>query len=227
MNSRVCARERRFYAGLRSDVLSALSDAVVYSVRGPGRSGARGLSFCYPTNFSAEELDIYARNFPMPTYLAYLDAINDWSAPDWVYEYVEPVPDIDTIEDFRIAAVKRISEGGIPGLDMEGTASNIDDVYYRLYRLDEETGNVLRLGRTNCGSEAWGEDYHTLFRASDPTHWPAVDGTLFCMDLIQTQYDQRLYNVPVQINSQNSILRCGRVISYSEEDGNRVSDYEI
>ena len=55
---------------LMDELIGALSDAVVYTVRGPGRSAARGLSFCYPAGSSAEELDTYAKNFPMPAYLA-------------------------------------------------------------------------------------------------------------------------------------------------------------
>lgn len=153
--------------GLRSDLLNALSDAVVYSVRGPGRSGALGLSFCYPTDFTPQELDIYAQNFPMPAYLAFLDAITDWEAPDWVFEHTDPIPDIDSIEAFRIKAVKRMSKNGMPALDMDDSHANIDSVYYCLYRLDEETGDVIRLGRTDCGIETWGEDYDLLYRATD------------------------------------------------------------
>ena len=213
--------------GLRSELLNTLSETIVYSVRGPGRSGARGLSFCYPTDFDVEEMDIYAKNFPMPNYLAYLDAINDWKAPGWVYEQVEPVPDVDTIASFRIKAVKRMSARGMPGLDMYSSLGSIDDVCYRLYRLDPETGEVVRLGRTDCGIETWGEDYRDLFTATDPTHWPSVDGVLFCMDLVQSRLDSKLYNVPVQLDSQNSVLRCGRVVSYSEDGSKRLSSYTV
>ena len=37
---------------LVSRILNALSEAVDYCVRGPGRSEARGLTFCYPADFS-------------------------------------------------------------------------------------------------------------------------------------------------------------------------------
>ena len=212
---------------MRGDLLKALSEAVTYSVRGPGRSGARGLSFCYTTDFSPEELEKYSKNFPQPEYLAYLDAITDWHAPGWVFEHVEPVPDIDSLEAFRLLAVKMMTESGMPALDMSDSMDIIDSVYYRLYKLDEETGNLIRLGRTGCAEVTWNQGFNTLFRANDPVHWPAVDGVLFCMDLIQSQFDQRLYNIPVQINSQNSILRCGRVIRYSSGNTYDLNDYEI
>ena len=216
--------------GLRSQMLDALSEAVVYSVRGPGRGRARGLSFCYPTSFGVEEMNVYASNFPMPDYLAYLDAICDWEAPDWVYENIDPLPDIDSLSEFRIKAVKRISERGMPGLDVTSSMGMIDYVYYRLYRLDPETGEVVRLGRTDCGFEAWPGGYRELFTATDPTHWPAVDGELFCMDLIRKgykDYTDKLYNVPVQMNSKIGILRCGRVITYFDDDESRLNEYTI
>ena len=214
-------------ADLRSEMLNALSAAVDYSIRGSGRTGARGLSFCYPTDLGADEMEIYARNCPLPPYLAFLDAISDWEAPDWVYEQVEPVPDIDSIEEFRIKAVKSMSSNGWPGLDITETLTNIDNVYYHLYRLDPETGDVVRLGRTDCSIEAFEEDYKVLFRATDPLNWPTVEGELLCIDLIQSRFDEKLYNVPVQIDSKNCMLRCGRTITYSENSDQRFSDYMI
>ena len=212
---------------VRDEILNTLSEAIVYSVRGHGRIGARGLSFCYPTDFSPEELDIYALNFPMPEYLAYLDAVSEWEAPDWVYEQTEHVPDIDTMEEFMIKATKRMSETGMPGLDVDESLANIDGVYYRLYRKDPATGEVIRLGRTDCAYELCGEHYSPLFHAYDPTHWPSVDGELFCMDLIQTRLNQKLYNVPVQVSSQNGILRCGRIVTDSADGGQRRNEYII
>ena len=44
--------------------------------------------------------------------------ICNWEAPAWVYEHVEPVPDVDTIDEFRIKAVREMSKNGWPGLDV-------------------------------------------------------------------------------------------------------------
>ncbi len=213
--------------GLCNDILDALSGAVVYTVRGSGRSAARGLSFCYPVGFDSDELDIYARNFPMPEYLAYLDALTGWTAPETVYEQVGRLPEIDEIEEFQYPVFKRMTESGMPAVGFGDAPMNVNSVYYRLYRLDEETGQVVRLGRTECGTES-AEDGMFLYRASDPMHWPSVDGTPFCMELVQSYGVQRLYNVPVQIGSRTCILRCGRTIfnEYSEEKP-RTSEYEV
>ena len=67
------------------------------------------LSFCDAFGFSAEELDIYARNCPSAHYLAFLDAvIPGWTAPEWVYEAVEPLLDIRERTEYRATIAKRI-----------------------------------------------------------------------------------------------------------------------
>ena len=61
------------------------------AARGAAKPG--GISFCYPSDFTAEELDLYARNFPLPLYLSFLDAVSAaWTAPDWLYEITERLP---------------------------------------------------------------------------------------------------------------------------------------
>ena len=213
---------------LRNDMLQALAEAVDYSLRGNGRSGARGLSFCYPVDFDDDELDIYAKNCPMPEYMAFLDAIKSWKAPDWVYEHVERLPEIDTIEEFEINFSKAVDRDGMPALAIDYDNSNltIGEIDYCLYRLDERTGRTLRLGRTIC-TRNHSDESNALCRATDPMHWPTIDGTLICMDLLQSNNDLRLYNVPAQINSQSAILRCGRTVTQDPDTGKITSDYEI
>ncbi|MBQ8110739.1 MAG: hypothetical protein IJ124_11325 [Clostridia bacterium] len=214
---------------VRGELMDALSDAVTYVVRGPGRNAARGLSFCYPADCDAEVLDIYARNCPMPVYLAYIDAISPWDAPDWVYQTVDPLPGIDGIDAFNFVTTKVLCNDGFPGVTFGDGEMSMRDVYYSLYRLDEQKGQTVLLGRTICGFEFKG---NTIFwRASDPMHWPAIDGELCCIDMIQDNSFVRLYNIPVQIGSRIGMLRCGRTIyyTYSREDGTetRRSEYEV
>ncbi len=212
--------------GLRNEILDALSKAVTYVVRGSGRSSARGLSICYPVDLDNDACDIYAKNFPVPAYLAYLDAITDWSAPDWVYETIERLPEVDDIEEFRYSIIKRMTDDGMPAISFDELPTDLWNVYYRLYRLDEDTGLVIRLGRTFCDI-AFTADGGMLFRSADPTRWPSVDGTPFCLELVKNQGYQWLYNVPVQIGSQNHILRCGRNVFYENGVEARKGDYEI
>lgn len=214
---------------LRNEAVQALSDAVVYSVHGQGRSEARGLTFCYPAGFTDESLDLYAKNFPMSDYLAYLDAVSDWTAPDWVYESADRLPEINDVEEFQIKAQKRPSKDGMPGLRLSDNALSYTDwMSYTLYRVNEETGETVRLGRTNCIPELSDDgNYELIWRAADPMHWPTVEGELICMDLIQTTYSMKLYNVPVMLNSQPSLLRLGRHVNYAEDEAEKINEYEI
>ena len=207
---------------LRTEMLDALSDAVVYAVRGTGRSAARGLSFCYPTDFSPEELDVYAKNCPSPHYLAFLDAISDWTAPDWVYEQVERLPEIDTIEELKVTVTRQMSEKGLPGIVVGNVVNNVYNVYYRLYRLDGETGQTVLMGRTPCVTEF---DTDILWVANEPMRWPAINGVPCDMELamettiqggMATEY---LYNIPAQIGTDICILRCGRTLGDAEAGG--------
>jgi len=230
LGSLICNGDLVFYIdlGLRSRILNALSDAVNYCVRGPGRSEARGLTFCYPADFSPAELDVYAQNFPMPRYLAYIDTLTDWTAPDWVYDSVPRLPEIDSIEAMQIKVQKGLSAAGTPGVLIPSPEPNVNNVYYTLYRLSPETGEVVRLGSTICGFESTEDFMSTVWRASDPMHWPAIDGELICMDMIQYQGNVKLYNVPVMLGSQVSVLRCGRTENGSDDQGNSLIDtYDI
>ena len=218
---------------LRNEAIQALTDAVVYCAHGSGRSEARGLTICYPAGFTDEQLDIYAKNFPIPDYLAYIDAVSDWTAPDSVYESVERLPNLDDIEGLKILFQNRVCADGMPAILVQTyQMPNVDEVYYNLYRLNEETGEVVRLGRTDCIHDFLsGDNPDMVYRASDPMHWPAIDGELICMNLIKSDWNtsSKLYNVPAMINSELCVLRCGRRLDYNydSEMTTRTSEYEI
>ncbi len=214
---------------VRNEAIRALSEAVVYCVRGPGRSEARGLTFCYPMDFSDDELEIYSRNYPMPFYLAYIDSISDWTAPDWVYEFTERLTDIDDNSWMQIWIQKKLDIDGMPGITVLEDITNLDKICYSLYRVDPETGATIRLGRTDCiGRIRTSENASDrIWRAADPMHWPSVDGVLLCMDLVQVRNEHKLYNVPVSMDYKTSILRLGRHVNYAENEKEKINEYEV
>ncbi len=216
---------------LRNRMLQALTDAVEYCVRGPGRSEAMGLTFCYPAVFTAEQLDIYAMNYPAPHYLAFIDSISDWTAPDWVYDSAKRLPDVDSVDAFDVRVRRILCADGMPAMEIDfDTYENTDNAFYSLYRLNEETGELMYLGRTDCIYESTQSSENTglIRRAGDPMHWPSIDGELICMDLVQTNYVEKLYNIPVMIDSKVCMLRCGRHTNYVVDQGeSRINDYEV
>ena len=206
-----------YSADMRNDMLEALEDAVVYCVRGSGRAMARGLSFCFGAEMTDEELDIFARNCPSPHYLALLDAITPWSAPDSLYEQVERLPDINDLEAYDIVVERRMGENGTPGIALAGSDINVNNINCCYYKLDEETGNVVLLGYVPT-EEYPTVDGQTQMSIIEPWYWPCVGDEFCCLGLIEHVYGESLCEIPIQIDSDIWRLRCG----YTPENG-----YEI
>jgi len=202
------------------DMMDALMDAVDYAVQGAGRSKALGLSFCYAAEFSPAELDVYARNCPSPHYLALLDAITPaWTAPEWVYQHVQPLPDIRELEDYHIKVEKKIAPDGTPGVSTVDGVFNSQGYYMNLYRLDEQTGNTLRYG-TTVGLLVEDADTGDIMICPEaPCLWLAVEGVYCDAELVTYDIDDFLFNIPIQIGTEQGILRCG----YESE----IDDYVV
>ena len=217
---------------LRTEILDAVEDAVAYCVRGPGRSSAYGLSFCYAVSFGEEELDLYARNCPSPWYLAFLDAISAWTAPDEVYDTARRLREISTIPEYRVE-VELCVRNGMPVLRFDGNEDTVGAVYYRMYRYNENTGRTVLLGITPCSKEL-GEAGEIYWRPGEPAMWPAIEGQLCDIELIRDMDTTYLYNIPVQIGTSTLYFRCGRSYNTSKSerifgagDVDRSSEYEI
>ena len=203
------------------DMMDALMDAVDYAVQGAGRSKALGISFCYASEFSPAELDVYARNCPSAHYLALLDAITPaWTAPEWVYEQVQRLPDIRELKDYQVTVEKKIAPDGTPGVFTLDGVFNVLGYYMNLYRVEEKTGSTLRYGTTVGllvdGSEK--DDY--MFCPEAPCQWLAVEGVYCDAELVTYDlFENYLFNIPIQVGTEQSILRCG----YESE----IDDYVV
>ncbi len=203
---------------MRNDMLDALEKAVVYCVRGSGRARARGLSFCWAVSMSPEELEIYSRNCPSPHYLAMLDAISPWTAPDALYEQVERLPEINELEGYDIVLEKTMGEDGTPGVILVSSNANVSMINCNCCWLDEETGKVARMGYVPTHNQVTADGDRYQYNVAEPWSWPCVEEQFCCIDMIEYTYGECLYEIPVQIDSDVWLLRCG----YTPEKG-----YEI
>ena len=185
----------------------ALANVVDYCVRGSGRPSARGISFCYATNFSNEKLDIYARNCPSPHYLALLDAISSWNAPDWVFEQAEKLPELDAESAYHITVEKKIWENGSPAFSIVDGENLISMVQYNLYREDEVSRQIICLGEV----PVYYDPDVNLYRVYDLLTWPAFEGHLCeikLQNIIMDRVYNLLYNIPMLIDSEPMNMRC-------------------
>ena len=192
--------------------LEALKEAVVYNVRGPGRSGARGISYCYAVDFDASELEIYSRNCPMPHYLAFLDAITPWSAPDWVYETAERLPEMSKLDPYKIVVEKVRHEDGTPGLAFVGDYGvGVGTVRYRMFKRDEDTGKKASMGvMPTWYIDSYGEN--GMFIAAQPWLWPALEGqpvASYVNNMVEPGSVNYLGSIPIQIGTEKWFLRYG------------------
>jgi hypothetical protein len=202
---------------LRNENLEALSEAVVYSLRGTGRPKALGLSFCYPVRFKPEELDVYAKNYPNPYWLALLDALSEWSAPEEIYTSVERLREIDEVEELKLEVTRCRTADGMPAIEISNLFTNVDDVYIRLYQRNEGSGQIRKLGRVSCSGviegEIESEDCSVLWAPANLMNWVSIEGAPCCIDEIETQLvgDRAgsLYNILIQIGRKLNNLRCG------------------
>ncbi len=211
---------------LRNELLEALNDAVVYNVRGAGHSAARGLSFCYAVGFTPEELEIYSKNAPIPQYLALLDAVTSWDAPDTLYETEKRLTPIQEIPEYRISVARTISEDGVPGLFPTDETTNIRSVSYRMYRKSERSGSLVFMGNNNTVYQQ-AQDGTWVWEANEPWIWQTVEGLPCCISLIRTDGMKKYYNVPVMIGTDISYLRLMTEVSYDEEGKQQLSAYEV
>ena len=203
---------------LRWEMMSALKDAVVYCHQGQGRTGARGLSYCNATDFDCDELALYVRNCTSPHYLAFLDAITPWTAPDRVYEKAERLPEIATLEDYRVNVAKRLAPDGTPVIEiLDNDTTLLNTVHYNLYRADSGRDLTLKLGTMPAYPEysmTTGDGEMQVTRtycASEPWLWPALEGTTCGFDVVTTapMGERRfLGNIPIQVGTDKWNLRC-------------------
>ncbi len=196
---------------LDSDVcdgmVDAISRAVLYTVKGPGRASAFGVSFCYDLNMTPAHLDIYARNCRSAPYLALLDAVNaDWEAPEWVYARTRRLKPLEEQADYRLE-LSVFEEDGQPRLLLTDSRARKRDVDYVLYYHDEETNQLCRLGRDACnlleftaGRQVYGMDTEGS--------WPAVEGVLCDIEKVSENDEYVIYNIPIQMGDTVYNLRA-------------------
>ena len=141
------------------------------------------------------ELDHFARNCKNPHYLAFLDAVNtSWSAPDWVYEQVERLPDI-SYQDYMVDGDIQLNSDGHLQMDITNAADAVARVDYRLYMAsDKVPGGFVTLGMDDDVDADWTEG--TFWDKFDGT-WPMIGDAICQIEMISSTSSYTLYNVTI------------------------------
>lgn len=176
----------------------AVKDAVSYNIRGKGRSHAHGIAYWDGLTASERELDHYARTAKSAPYLAYLDAVhNDWSAPDWVYEEIDPIGDL-TYDDYGVDADVALTEDGNLELDIVDGMGAVVQIDAKLYKKDSD-GIYEDMGY--CTDVHVIDDEKGVFESSFNGRWPAMDGVFAYMGIDDENIAYTRYNTSCVVES--------------------------
>ncbi|MDD3409737.1 MAG: clostripain-related cysteine peptidase [Eubacteriales bacterium] len=174
-------------------VQAAVEAAVVDEVHGSARPYANGLSFYYAPQDDMYRLDHFARVCKSAPYLAFLDQVNmGWTAPDWVYEQVERLPDI-TRADYTVVADAALDENGLPTFTITSGRHAAAVVDAQLYQYDENREQFKSLG---ADVNVLGTFDSGVFRYAFDGQWLALNGK-FCELNVRDELDTHtLYEIP-------------------------------
>ena len=198
------------------EVVNAVDDAVVYSVKGASHSYSHGLSFYYAPTADKYYMERYARNCFSVPYLAFLDATHmDWTAPASTYESYERLPEI-TYEDYTVEAETSINSDGQLQLNITnapGAVSSVDAVIFH-YNTDSDTWH--RLGRSYRISVGI-EDGQFVFLSRFDGKWPTLNGVPCQMNIVEENNSYTLYGIPCAIGDTQYELRAAFVYNNAVE----------
>lgn len=178
-------------------VIEAVSEAVVHNVKGLLHSYSHGISFWYKPNARQDELDHFARNCKNPSYLAFLDAVNmGWTAPNWVYEQMERLPDITRKDYIPTYDVMLTSDNHLQ-LNITNAKDAVARVDYRLLMAkDDMSAEWISLGLDDEMEADWEEG--TFWDTFDGT-WPMLGDAVCQIEMVNATSHYTLYNVPIGV----------------------------
>ena len=197
---------------VRARMIEALNKCLVYIVRGKGRTGATGLTFCYAVNMKPENIEIYSHNCKSPHYLAFLDAVTEWEAPESLYENVSRLPDVKNNEayDFDVEIIERngfpVAAVHLDQIDRVG-----DVVLYELYYLNDEFNTYIRLGRDECDLDYLPDTQQFIYITDAPNLWPSIEGEICSIEFVNATTERVVYNIPFQMGVDFNNFRCGYI----------------
>ena len=214
---------------LRSRTLNALSQAMRYVVCGDGRSSSCGLSFCYAVNLDPQNMAVYAANCRLPAYLAYLDALTDWEAPEEIYEHTKELMELKDTDNYEFT-VEMIEKDGFPAaaVDLNDYMKIGYNVKLELYRKSEKSGSYIRLGSIFVLTDYLFEENKMLFCAPPLQVWPAIEGETLCdLELVEESNGIVLYNIPIMMNNDHYKLRGGITLYKDDGEESRLGNVEL
>lgn len=199
-------------------VLTALFDAVVYSVKGENRSEANGISVFFPLGFDEDMLNQYSKTAaPLPGYVRFIEAITAWTAPDGTQAPV--IENAVSGSDYSVEYETYIDDEGMFCLNITNGLDSVADVVFDLYFMDYEYNEYMLMGRDNDIASDWETgEFKDNFRGV----WPMINGCYCSLTLLAQTDEYCLYSIPIMLNGVETSLRAAYVYGDGEESGQYV-----
>lgn len=198
-----------------SDVLSALEDCVLYSVNGPYRAEASGLSCYYSYNGDLNDLSGYS-NISAGSSFKYLytygltgrlpaESSGFLSTTDY-----NDAPEVLTLADMGWDdSPLTVDDEGSATLTLGKEANDIlASIGFQLYWVDSDNDLMLLLGTDNDMNADWESG---VFKDNFRGVWGSIDDCLVYMELCYEGEDYNLYSIPILLNDEDYNL----MVSYS------------
>ncbi len=213
--------------------LSALQDAVAYSVSGQVHGSASGLSAYYPLSVQgSEELAIFGDICPSPYYLSFVDRQNQGSvnagetddydddfwfgdSGDWLWGSEENSDYWDYLDDFSQTGESALITFAVePHLDEDGDFwfeldddgwMNALDVYGMVYQMSGDGEDIIELGETYDLQGGWDSG---IFMDDFDGWWISLpDGQNLATYIVESTEDYTIYTSPILLNGEETNLR--------------------
>ncbi len=204
------------------EILENLEKSVIYERHGSKRLAASGLSFFYPVDSSAAELDSYASFSGNGPYLSYIDSITDyWRAPAWVPGFLptkeNQVPSLSESvpaksRDYPVRLDERESADGVPVLTLTSGAESVSQVSFGLLFMERESGKILNVGFREANSL---DETGTIYGGALSLRCMSMDSNIMNCIYMEEKNSELDFSVPVLLNGRSTNL----LFSTNPDDG--------
>lgn len=200
-------------------VLSALKDCVLYTVGGPYRAQATGLSCYYSFNGDVEDYKGYATQGAGTAFKYYYGYGLTGELNEDGMKYIKEMnySELPAIENLTTSdwdgAPLDVDANGTSFLTLGAEAQNVlSTIGFQLYYVDENNDTMMLLGTDNDMTADWEKGvFYDNFRGV----WGALDGKLVYMELSYEGEDYNRYSVPILLNGEEYNLQV--VYDFSSE----------
>ncbi len=228
-----------------SDLLTAIDEAVVYSVHGDSRENSHGISVFYPIEVTEDELSVYIQNSDNTPYLQYIAAVTDtYREVDWDQEWAdydssvwwssseedvqELLTDMQPVSgsNFDVQYEQTSGDDGYLHLSITSGLEAVKSVHFLLWYMtdgseDGSASEFVYLGEDNNIGSDW---ENGRFKDNFFGQWMTIGGEYVNAELIEETESYNRYSIPAEVNGKETNIRA--IYDYSTETYRVLGTYD-